>query len=129
MALAKSFRELAVYRLSRRESSRIFRITQKFPPAEKYALTDQIRRSSRAVGAMIAEAWGRRRYSASFTVKIVDALGEASATQAWLDDALDCGYIDDDTHRSCDGSWQQVGAMLNTMCESAESFCQAQSVK
>src|SRR6185312_12243161 len=102
MALAKSFRELEVYRLARREAGRIFRLTQSFPVAERYSLIDQVRRSSRAVGAMLAEAWGRRRYPLSFAAKIVDALGEATETQAWLDYALDCNYIDAPTHQSCD---------------------------
>ncbi|MGC1481577.1 MAG: four helix bundle protein [Chthoniobacterales bacterium] len=47
--------------------------TETFPEKERFALTDHVRRSSRAVGAMIAEAWGRRRY-----VKVlVDELDEA----------------------------------------------------
>ena len=78
---------------------------------------------------MIAESWGRRRYPLAFAAKIVDALGEAMETQAWLDAALDCGYIDEQTHRACDGTWQQVGAMLNKMCEKAEDFCAAQSAR
>jgi four helix bundle protein len=125
MPLAKNFRELMVYRLARREAGRVFRLTLSFPTEERYSLTDQVRRSSRAVGAMLAEAWGRRRYPLSFAAKIVDALGEATETQAWLDYALDCKYIDESTHRSCDAAWQQVGAMLNKMYEKASEFCDA----
>jgi len=33
---------------------------------ERYSLTDQVRRSPRAVNAMIAEAWAKRRYEAAF---------------------------------------------------------------
>jgi four helix bundle protein len=90
MAAIRSFRELDVYRLAREQSLIIFRSTRSFPKEETYSLTDQIRRSSRAVNAMIAEAWARRRYLASFTNKINEALGEAMETQAWLDHAVDC---------------------------------------
>jgi four helix bundle protein len=54
MAYVKSFRELEVYRLSREVSKEIYLLSINFPKEEKYSLTDQIRRSSRSVGAQIA---------------------------------------------------------------------------
>lgn len=57
MAIILSFRDLEVYKLAREQSKIIFIITKKFAKEEKYPLTDQIRRSSRAVNAMVAEAW------------------------------------------------------------------------
>ena len=56
MALIRSFRDLNVYKAARREAKIIFDRSRSFPREERYALTDQIRRSSRAVKAMIAEA-------------------------------------------------------------------------
>ena len=47
---------------------------------EMYALTDQIRRSSRSVGANIAEAWSKRRYPVHFTIKLIDADAELQET-------------------------------------------------
>jgi len=123
MALIKSFRELNVYKTARQESQRIYKRSRSFPPEEKYALTDQIRRSSRAVKAMVAEAWARRRYRAVFINKIDEALGEATETQSWIDDCLDCGYLSEDEHREMDGAWQGIGGMLNRMIERADDFC------
>ena len=113
MAVIGSFRELEGIggRGGRRSWS--LRLSKRFPAEGKYSLTDQMRRSSRAVGAMTAEAWARRRYPASIVSKLVEALGEAMETQAWLDDALDCGYISRDEFRDRDEQWQQVGAMLS----------------
>jgi len=37
---------------------------------EMYSLTDQIRRSSRSIGANLAEAWQKRRYEANFISKL-----------------------------------------------------------
>jgi four helix bundle protein len=54
MGYVKSFRELEVYKLAREVSKEIFIISKEFPKEEKYSLTDQIRRSSRSVGAQIA---------------------------------------------------------------------------
>jgi four helix bundle protein len=125
MAIIKSFRDLDVYVLAREQAKRIFTISKSFPKEKKYSLTDQIRRSSRAVNAMIAEAWARRRYPAAFINKIDEAMGEAMETQAWLDHAVDCEYLDRNQHRALDEVWQQVGAMLNRMIQRADAFCRS----
>jgi four helix bundle protein len=80
----RSFRDLNVYKLALEQAKRIFVITKDFPKEETYSLTDQIRRSSRAVNALVAESWARRKYQAAFINKINEALGEAMETQAWL---------------------------------------------
>ena len=125
MAIIASFRDLDVYKLAREQAKRIFTVSKSFPSEEKYSLTDQIRRSSRAVNAMVAEAWARRRYPAAFANKIDEALGEATETQAWLDHAYDCEYVDRKQHRELDDAWQHVGAMLNRMIERADDFCKS----
>src|SRR5216117_3615883 len=93
MEPAKSFQDLKVYEAAREEARLIFEISKTFTREEKYSLTDQIRRSARAVKAMIAEAWARRRYKAVFVNKLDEALGEATETQSWLDDAADAKYL------------------------------------
>jgi four helix bundle protein len=127
MAHVKSFRELNVYRAGRQCAGDIFRLTKSFPTEERYALTDQIRRSSRAVKAMLAEAWARRRYKAAFINKIDEALGESNETQSWLDDSLDCGYISEEQFRDLDGRYASIGAMLARMIDRAEDFCRLPS--
>jgi four helix bundle protein len=125
MAAIRSFRDLDVYVLAREQAKKVFLTSKAFPTEEKYSLTDQIRRSSRAVNAMIAEAWARRRYPAAFINKIDEALGEAMETQAWLDHALDSGYLDAKQHRTLDDAWQKIGAMLNRMIQRADDFCRS----
>ena len=127
MAEIRSFRELNVYRGAREAAHAIFEITKTFPRDERYSLTDQIRRSSRAVNAMIAEAWAKRRYEAAFISKINDALGEATETQSWLDHALDSGYITAAQFKELNTQWQQIGGMLNKMTERANDFCKSQA--
>ena len=125
MPTIASFRDLDVYQLALREAKRVFQITKAFPREERYSLTDQIRRSSRAVNAMLAEAWARRRYVAAFVNKVNESLGEAMETQAWLDHALACEYIDAKQHAELDKTWQRVGAMLNRMIQKADTFCRS----
>ena len=54
---AKSFRDLVVYQKAKKVSREFFEISKGFPKEETYSLTDQLRRSSRSIGAQIAEAW------------------------------------------------------------------------
>ena len=123
MAVIKSFRDLHAYKLALEQSGRIFVRTKRFPKEEIFSLTNQIRRSSRAAGEMISEAWARRRYPAVFVSKMDEALGEATETQAWLDHALQCEYLDMNEHRELDDAWQHLGAMLNRMINRADDFC------
>lgn len=94
-----------------------------FPREERFALTDQIRRSARATKAMISEAWARRRYKPVFINKIDEALGEANETRSWLDDALDRGYLDAKQFEEMEKAWFSVASMLARMIDRASDFC------
>jgi four helix bundle protein len=122
MPQIKSFRELDVYQSSLEQSRIIFDLTRRFPKEEKYALTSQIRRSSRAVCALLAEAWARRRYEAAFANKVNEALGEAMETQAWLDHSVQCDYITAEQHQALDAEWQRIGGMLMRMEQRSSTF-------
>ena len=123
MAPARSFRELKVYETARHAAKHVLVLSKDFPREERYALTDQIRRSSRAVKAMLAEAWARRRYKAAFINKIDEALGETNETQSWLDDALDAKYLSEADFRDLDQRYQAIGGMLSRMIDRADDFC------
>jgi len=88
--------DLDVYQRAFAAAMEVFRLSKSFPRDEKFSLTDQGRRSSRSVAANIAEAWRKRRYSASFVSKLNDAEGEAAETQTWLQFAVVCEYADAD---------------------------------
>src|SRR5438309_11836935 len=123
MAFIRSFRDLNVYKAARQEAKIIFERRRNFPPEERYSLTDQIRRSSRAVKAMIAEAWARRRYKAAFANKIDESLGEGYETQSWLDDALDAGYLSKEQFTDLNSRYDAIGGMLSRMIDRADDFC------
>jgi four helix bundle protein len=50
------FRELRVYQTAFELQQEVCRVSKTFPKEEMFSLTDQIRRSSRAIGANLAEA-------------------------------------------------------------------------
>ncbi|HMF20122.1 MAG TPA: four helix bundle protein [Gemmataceae bacterium] len=72
----KSAKELTVYQKAYQLSMDIFHVSKGFPPEERYALTGQIRRSSRSVCNNLREAWAKRRYPANFVSKLTDCDGE-----------------------------------------------------
>ncbi len=115
MVNIRSFRELEVWKKAMDLAMEIFELTKKFPTEEKYALTDQIRRSSRSVPANIAEAWRKRRYPAAFVSKLNDAEGESAETQTHLEIAKRCGYVDSESASRLDNSYEEIMAMLVSM--------------
>jgi four helix bundle protein len=123
MTPARSFRELKVYAAAREAAQKVYLLSKEFPREERYALTDQIRRSSRAVKAILAEAWARRCYKAAFINKIDEALGEANETQSWLDDAFDSQYLSAADFKDLDDRYQAIGGMLSRMIDRADDFC------
>ena len=92
-----SFKDLIVYIKAFSLSMEIFEVSKGFPKEEKYALTDQVRRSSRSVCANIGEAYRKRRYPAHFISKLTDSDAENSETQVWIDFAFACKYIVENT--------------------------------
>ena len=120
---ANSFRDLEVYQLARQLSLEIFKCSQNFPKEETYSLTDQIRRSSRSVGAQIAEAWAKRRYKKHFISKLTDADGEQQETRHWIETAHDCGYLSEAHNKDWLERYTSVGRMLNSMINKADRFC------
>ncbi len=120
---ARSFKELRVYQKAREVSGTVFRLSKSFPKEEMYSLTDQVRRSVRSVGAQIAEAWGKRRYEKHFVSKLTDADAEQMETQHWVGEALDCGYLSPANATQLNSGLEEIGRMLNSMIEKADSFC------
>src|SRR5262245_41049853 len=90
----RHFRDLDVYQNALETGLRVYDLSKKFPDDERYALTDQVRRSSRSVCANIAEAWRKRRYTAAFISKLSDSEGEAAETQVHIEFAFRHDYID-----------------------------------
>ena len=120
---AQSFRDLIVYKKSRQLQMEIFKLTRKFPKDENFSLTDQIRRSSRSIGANLAESWAKRRYEKHFISKLTDADGEQMETQHWIETALDCEYIDQKTSAQLLEKCLEIGRMLGGMMEKSALFC------
>jgi four helix bundle protein len=117
-----SYRELRVFQVAMASALDIFDLTRRFPAEERYALTDQIRRSSRSVCANLAEAWRKRRYRAAFVAKLNDAESEAAETQVWLEFALRHGYLDHENHMRLDQAYDGIIGQLVRMIDEADKW-------
>ena len=117
-----SFRDLTVYKKAFSLAMEIFELTKEFPREEKYSLTDQIRRSSRSVCTVIAEAYRKRKYENYFVSKTSDADMENSETQVWLDFSYKCNYINKTIYSRLIFKSDEVGRLLNHMIEFPEKY-------
>lgn len=117
-----SHKELKVYKLSYKLAMDIFEMSKKFPKEERFALTSQIRNSSRSVPANIAEAFRKRRYEKAFIAKLSDSEAESAETQTWLDFSRDCRYISSEVCDRFNQQYDHVIGMLVNMIHSPEKW-------
>jgi four helix bundle protein len=121
--LVEDFKQLRVYQRAFQASMTLFQVSKAWPAEERYALTNQIRRSSRAVCANIAEAWFKRRYPNHFASKLSDASSEAAETLIWIDFATACGYLLEDDARHLSEEYRGISGGLVRMMTEANRWC------
>jgi len=117
-----SHRDLEVYQKAFQAAMQLFELSNLFPKEEKYALTHQMRRSSRSVCANLAEAWRKRRYQAAFISKLSDSEGEAAETQTWIEFAVHCGYMTRNDGNTLYRTYEEVLSTLVGMINHPESW-------
>ena len=117
-----SAKDLEVYKKAYALAMEVFKLSKHFPLDERYALTNQIRRSSRSVAMNLREAWAKRRYEAHFISKVTDCDGENAETETSLDFAKDCGYLTSDLHSDLVGRNREIGRMLGSMINNPAPF-------
>ncbi|MFM1875832.1 MAG: hypothetical protein RL266_1569 [Bacteroidota bacterium] len=107
------FRDLLVWqkgRIYRNQCAALAR--SKFPVEEKFRLTDQLIRASRAVTAMIAEGHGRFHHKENIQSCRM-ARGEVTETVDHLTVALDEKYIDEAEFKRMDELAEELVRLLN----------------
>lgn len=119
----KGFKDLIVYQKAFELSIEIFHVSRNFPREEIYSLTDQIRRSSRSIGANIAESWPKRKYEKAFIAKLIDAQSESCETIHWLDESIALKYFDQEKHHELTEKTLEIQRMLQSMIQNPSKFC------
>ena len=121
---ASSFKGLLAYEKAVQLTELIYEESKSFPKEEVYSLTDQIRRSSRSIGAQIAEAWGKRKYKKHFVSKMTDASSEINETEHWIKIAYQCEYISAGTRTDFLDQCLELSKLVFGMIAKATLFCE-----
>lgn len=116
------FKSLLAYKKGFDLALEIFRLTRNFPKSEMYGLTSQIVRSSRSVCLNISEGYRKRQYEKHFKSKMSDADSENAETQLWLEFALACEYISEETKSELENKSKEVGKLINYMMNNPDKF-------
>lgn len=115
-------KELRVYQAAYELAGDIFELSKSFPVDEKFALTSQIRRSSRSICLNLREVWAKRRYEAHFLSKLTHCDGENGETDSSLDFARDCKYLTAEKHAELTQRCGEIGRMLGAMMKNPAPF-------
>lgn len=107
-----SFEKLEAYREARLLVREVYRLQNKFPQEEKYALGDQIRRSSTSITSNIAEGCGRNSLKEKINF-ISIAFGSLSESFSQLQNAQDLGYIRGEEIDALRPSFNRVASLLS----------------
>lgn len=107
----QDFRDLKVWHKAHAVTLAIYRATEKFPMAERYGLTSQMRRAASSIPANIAEGCGRSS-DADFARFLHVALGSASELEYFTLLARDLQLLDDAMHKGIVSDIQEVKRML-----------------
>ena len=91
----KSYRDLEVYKESKRLAIIVHKMTLLLPKFELFEEGSQIRRSSKAVTSSLVEGYGRRRYKAGFIKYLVWSQSECDETITHLDFLFETGSFKD----------------------------------
>ena len=86
------FKDLEIWKLSRKFCSEIYNITLNFPESEKFGLTNQLRRASVSVPSNIAEGCSRSS-NKDFSRFLEIAIGSIFEIETQLLISFDLGYI------------------------------------
>ena len=112
MTLNFGFEELELWQKVRSFKNDIRKLAKTFPSEEKFRLTDQLIRSSRAFNASLSEGHGRLNYQDQINY-CIQARGSLSETVNHLIDAFDDGYIETEPLDVMRSHAKEIERMLN----------------
>lgn len=92
-----SYRDLDIYKESKKLAIEVHKISLKFPRLELYEEGSQVRRSSKSVTSNIVEGYGRRRYKADYIKYLIYAQSECDETIVHLDFLFETESLKDES--------------------------------
>jgi|SRR5687768_10018021 len=114
---ARNYRELIVWQEGIKLAKAVYKLTEKFPRQETYALADQIRRAVVSVPSNIAEGQARKA-PGDFRRFLHIALGSLAEVDTQIVLALEFGYINKEDVDMMDGHIQGLRKKLYALINS-----------
>ncbi len=109
--------DMEVFKLSHSLALEIYRLTEKFPPEEKFSLSAQMRRSAYSMN--IVE--GASRSSTKEYKQFVSiARGSASEIVYQLLLSKDLGYLNEEHYLSLKETYEHIAKMLTTLMKALQ---------
>ena len=116
------FEKLEVYQEALEAAVELHRRLEDFPDAERHRIIDQLSRSSAAIGAHIAEGWGRKASVADFKRYLRMALGEVQETKYWVEFSTRLRLLEAPEGRQWWKRYDDLGARIYRLIENWEQF-------
>jgi four helix bundle protein len=116
----KNYKELDVWRKSKKLAVEVYKATEAFPKAEQFGLTIQVRRAAVSVPANIAEGWGRGS-TREYIQFLLIARGSLMEIETHLIIATELEYLTMEQLRDFQGQVEGIGQMLNRLVQSLRS--------
>ena len=111
--MIKSFKDLKVWQKAHELVLLIYKLTNKFPPEERFGLTNQTRRAAVSIGSNIVE--GFRRFSSKVSGNFYDiADGSLEELKYQLLLSKDLKYINLDEYNNALSLSEEVSKMLHS---------------
>lgn len=115
----QDFRRLAVWQRSHAITLAIYRMTDHFPPEERFGLSNQLRRAAASVPTNIAEGSKRRR-PGDYARFLNIALASLAEVEYLVMLSRDLGYCRSQVDEALLCEISQVGRMLNALQSKVE---------
>jgi len=106
------YRRLIAYQKAKEVVKKSYKLLKRFPAEERYAMSDQLRRSSVSITSNIAE--GINRYSVKDKSHFIEiAYGSLMEVSSQFEIAEDLGYITSEDRLSMDQQIEEVARLLS----------------
>ena len=118
--MAKSFHELHIWQRGYELLMKVYELTSKYPPEEKFNLTSQTRASANSIIANIAESHGRYYFADKIRI-LYTSRGEVEETRSHLQVGLGRKYLTSEDFHYLDQEYKGLGIGINKYVQSLKS--------
>jgi len=120
MGTIKSYRDLVAYQEAHKLALQVYEITKLFPPDERFALVDQLRRCAISITSNIAEGFARNTTKDKIQFYTISR-GSLCELDSQLLIAKDLKYISEQNHLKCLDQINFVSRLLSGLIKTAPS--------